>query len=75
MPVSSGETVNEALSRIFRDMDLEGKSLSQSQRLAVMERLERDGVFLLKGAVKDGSGALGISQASVYRYLSRIRQE
>jgi len=56
-------------------MDLEGKSLSQSQRLAVMERLERDGVFLLKGAVKDASGALGISQASVYRYLSRIRQE
>ena len=41
----------------------------------VMERLERDGVFLLKGAVKDASGALGISQASVYRYLSRIRQE
>ena len=75
MPVSSGETVNEALSRIFRDMDLEGKSLSQSQRLAVMERLERDGVFLLKGAVKDASAALGISQASVYRYLSRIRQE
>lgn len=75
VPVSSGETVNEALSRIFRDMDLEGKSLSQSQRLAVMERLERDGVFLLKGAVKDASGALGISQASVYRYLSRIRQE
>lgn len=30
VPVSSGETVNEALSRIFRDMDLEGKSLSQS---------------------------------------------
>lgn len=75
VPVSSGETVNEAMSRIFRDMDLEGKSLSQSQRLAVMERLERDGVFLLKGAVKDASGALGISQASVYRYLSRIRQE
>ena len=41
----------------------------------MMERLERDGVFLLKGAVKDASGALGISQASVYRYLSRIRQE
>ena len=75
MPVSGGETVNEALSRIFREMDLNGKSLSQSQRLAVMERLEMDGVFLLKGAVKDAALALGISQASVYRYLSKIRRE
>ena len=75
VPVSGGETVNEALSRIFREMDLNGKSLSQSQRLAVMERLERDGVFLLKGAVKDAALALGISQASVYRYLSKIRRE
>ena len=67
--------MNEALSRIFREMDLNGKSLSQSQRLAVMERLERDSVFLLKGAVKDAALALGISQASVYRYLSKIRRE
>ena len=75
MPVSSGETVNEALSRILGTWTWKAKACPSPQRLAVMERLERDGVFLLKGAVKDASGALGISQASVYRYLSRIRQE
>ena len=34
-----------------------------------------EGVFLLKGAVKDVADALECSQASVYRYLSAIRKE
>lgn len=72
-PVSPTETVMEALSRLIRKMDMEGKSLSLFQRLSIIEQMERDGLFLMKGAVKDTADVLGISQASVYRYLSKIR--
>lgn len=82
-PASQGEpfavpterTVHEALGEILREMDLEGKKLSQAQRISVMEHLEHEGMFLLKGAARSAAEGLGISQASVYRYLAEIRKE
>ena len=49
--------------------------LTPEERIQIITALEQGGIFLLKGAVKDVSAALGGSQASVYRYLSQIRRE
>lgn len=73
--VPPGKMVHEALSDILRDMKLEGKSLSPAQRIAVMKRLEQEEMFLLKGWAKAVAEALGTSQASVYRYVSKIHEE
>ena len=42
-------------------------------RQLLLTALERDGIFLLKGAVRDVAAGLCCSQASVYRYLSQIK--
>ena len=34
-----------------------------------------DGIFLLKGAVKDVAAALSCSQASIYRHLAQLKSE
>ena len=49
--------------------------LTSDERLQIISALEAGGIFLLKGSVKDVAAGLACSQASVYRYLSQIRNE
>lgn len=64
----------DALGRELARLDVTPERLTPEERLQVIAALEEDGIFLLKGAVKDVAAALGCSQASVYRYLSQIRR-
>ena len=65
----------EAVGRELRHLGKTSQDLSAEDRLAVIAALERDGIFLLKGVIREVAGALGCSQASVYRYLTQIRNE
>ena len=47
--------------------------LTSDERLKIIAALESNGIFLLKGAVKDVAAGLHCSQASVYRYLSQLK--
>lgn len=49
--------------------------LTQEDRIAVLERLDRSGLFHLKGAVSEAAKYLYCSEASIYRYLSKISRE
>lgn len=72
---SIGQVAGEAVEQELKRMGLTAKRLTPSERMQIIVALERDGIFLLKSAVKDVAEALGCSQASVYRYLSRTRRE
>ena len=48
--------------------------LTPDERLCIISSLAEDGIFLLKGAVKDVADALCCSQASVYRHLAQVRR-
>lgn len=67
----AGEAVNRELTRLGVTAD----RLTPEERMEIIAALEADGIFLLKGAVKDVAGALHCSQASVYRYLSQLKKE
>lgn len=69
------QVAGEAVERELQRMGLAAKRLTPSERLQIITALEADGIFLLKSAVKDVAEALSCSQASVYRYLSRIRRD
>lgn len=49
--------------------------LNQEERLRLLENLEEKGVFQLKGAVSEAAAQLGCSEASMYRYLSKISRK
>lgn len=72
---SIGAVASEAVAVALREMGQTADHLSQEDKMRVVEQLEAQGVFLLKGAVKDVAFQLGCSQASVYRYLTRIREQ
>lgn len=49
--------------------------LTQAEKLEIIQLLEQRGVFMLKGAIPVVAEKLSCSQASIYRYLSKINQE
>lgn len=49
--------------------------LTQGEKLEIIRLLEQRGIFMLKGAVPIVAERLSSSQASIYRYLSRINRE
>lgn len=48
--------------------------LTQNEKTEIVRTLNEKGIFLLKGAVSDVAQMLLCSEASVYRYLSRIQK-
>ena len=67
----TGDAVNRELSRLGVTAD----RLTADERAEIIASLEARGIFLLKGAVKNAADALQCSQATVYRYLSQIKNE
>jgi len=49
-----------------------GAKLSQEQKISIISKLKEQGIFNIKGAVVDVANTLGVSVASVYRYLQMI---
>lgn len=49
-------------------------ALSQDEKIAIVEKLDGKGVFLFKGAVALVAGRLQTSEATIYRYLSKINR-
>ena len=72
---SMGDLASDAVGEVLREMGVEADRLTQEEKMTVVGELDSRGVFLLKGAVKDVAEALRCSQASVYRYLSKLKKE
>ncbi len=48
------------------------KRLTTKEKIAIVERLNREGLFLIKGAVSQVASVIEVSEATVYRYLSNL---
>lgn len=65
----------DAINRELEHLGVTADRLTSEERLKIIGALESNGIFLLKGAVKDVAVGLHCSQASVYRYLSQIKND
>ena len=65
----------DAINRELEHLGVTADRLTSEERLKIIGALESNGIFLLKGAVKDVASGLQCSQASIYRYLSQLKSE
>lgn len=65
----------DAITRELEHLGVTADRLTSEERLRIISVLDADGIFLLKGAVKDVAAGLHCSQASVYRYLSQLKND
>lgn len=69
---SIGAAVEDALISVMNSDDVPPERLTQEEKLKVISLLEQKGIFMLKGAVIEVAKKLACSQASIYRYLSKL---
>ena len=82
LPVSAGteffqSDVNTMMQELFEEatasLQVPPDRLNQEERLQIITQLYDRGMFQLKGAVPFVMEKLGCSQASIYRYLSKVK--
>lgn len=73
-PDSMEEVVYAICNQVMLEVPVPVDRLSQDEKIAIVEKLEAKGVFLFKGAVTLVAGRLQTSEATVYRYLSKINR-
>ena len=71
---STEAVAQDAVAHELERLGVPADRLTSEERLQIIDALEKSGIFLLKGAVKDVAAGLGCSQASVYRYLAQIKK-
>lgn len=71
---SAENASGSAIRSVIERMQLaEPSHLNTQKRVQIIRELEKQGVFLLKGAVRTAADILNCSQASIYRYRSQLR--
>lgn len=71
---NSDLTVASTLKEIFRKHHLNPAKLSFNDKMLIIAEINELGIFNIKNAVKDVAKAINSSPASVYRYLSNIKE-
>ncbi|WP_100486968.1 helix-turn-helix transcriptional regulator [Sporolactobacillus pectinivorans] len=63
-----------SIKEIVGAMNIPPERMSQEEKLEIIERLNENGIFLLKGTVSIVANELSTSEASIYRYLSKVKK-
>lgn len=72
---SISAATEDAFLAVTSNANIPTDRLTQAEKLEIIQLLDKKGVFMLKGAIPMVAKRLSCSQASVYRYLSKIHQE
>ncbi|WP_026395385.1 helix-turn-helix transcriptional regulator [Acetobacterium malicum] len=71
---SVAELTETVLNKILADKNIPIDRLTQSERLDIIDVLNKKGIFMLKGAVSEVANQLRCSDPSIYRYLSKLNK-
>jgi predicted transcriptional regulator YheO len=73
---SSVEAVTlDGIESIIRNIKISPERMSQDEKIEVIKELNNSGAFLLKGSVAEVASQLRVSEATIYRYLTKIKKE
>ncbi|MCO7127539.1 PAS domain-containing protein [Sporolactobacillus shoreicorticis] len=63
-----------SIKEIVSSVDVPSERMSQQEKLLVVHQLNNNGIFLLKGIVGIVAQELKTSEATIYRYLSKMKK-
>ena len=67
------DAVRTAVEEVTGRAGLPPERLTMEEKIRIVENLHRAGLFSMKGAVSEVAAQLGASEATVYRYLSKLK--
>jgi len=71
---SVGETIDALFEQALVEIGKQPLSMTTDEKIKLTSILEDQGVFLMKGAVKQVSALTGVSHYTIYNYLKKIRK-
>jgi predicted transcriptional regulator YheO len=71
---SISAATDDAFLAVMNNAEVPAERLTQTEKMGIIHLLEQRGIFMLKGAVPVVAERLSCSQASIYRYLSKINR-
>ncbi|NNF54949.1 MAG: transcriptional regulator [Acidimicrobiales bacterium] len=66
--------LERAVASVEREIGSRLSEMDRAQKQAAVRRLDEHGAFLLRGAVEDVSGWMGVSKVTLYTYLNAIER-
>jgi len=73
IPTSFAESMEAAIDFAVNEHGKIPAMMDKSDKLSIMEKLDKDGVFRIKGSVDYISRVFGSSRYTIYNYLKQIR--
>ena len=73
--VSAEGLASDSIETILEESGISPERMSQEKKMEVVYKLDKNGVFLVKGSICKVASVLNVSNATIYRYLSKIRRE
>lgn len=67
------DAVRSAIEDVTGSSGLPGSRLTMEEKIQIVDALNQGGLFYLKGAVSEVANQLGSSEATIYRYLSKLK--
>jgi len=69
------EIAFDSIETAIKNSGILPERMSQDEKIEIIKELNNNGVFLLKGSVSEVASQLKTSEATVYRYLNKIKKE
>ena len=71
---SPRDMINEIINEVTNSGEISIERLTVEEKMEIVRLLNEEKLFLIKGTVNEVADALGISVATVYRYLNKINK-
>lgn len=70
---SMPDAVRSAIEEVTGNAAIPASRLTMDEKIRIVDALNQGGLFFLKGAVCEVASQLGSSEATIYRYLSKLK--
>lgn len=67
------EVLSTMIKNALAQYQIPAINLPKEDKLSIVSHLDEKGVFLIKGAIEQVAGAIGVSRYSIYNYLDEVR--
>lgn len=72
---SLGETMESIMEMSIRKSGKQPATMTREEKIQLVQNLESQGAFLIRGAVEHVARAMGVSKFTIYNYLKEIRSQ
>ena len=74
LSLSAAELTLDSINKVILALDIPPARMNQNEKLKIVNELNEMGIFLIKGAVSQVASKLKASEATIYRYLGKLKK-